>query len=367
MFGNMAISCMLLLFIVLLSQEFEHNFIGISDVFKHGIWTTLKDIKDPSLRELSGGLKSVVLASRQPATISSYNGAFSRWKRWADMFEEVVAFPAEPQYVSLYLLSLMQFSKSPSPIINAYYGISWAHSTAVGVVDPTSNMLPRLVVEAAKRQLGRETVKKDPITPDILEKIVSSSSESCLKSQRLVTMCLICYAGFLRYNEMANICRCDIKFYDSYLDLFIEKAKNDVYRDGNHVVIAKTGTVTCPYNALQRYLVLANIAPDSDEYIFRSISYFKSAGVYKLRSDPKPISYTNAREVVLQRLASIGLNPKLFGLHSFRSGAASVSANSGVSYRMFKRHGRWRSEKAKDGYVKDSLLNKLQVSLSLGI
>ena len=278
-----------------------------------------------------------------------------------------MAFPAEPQFVALYLVSLMQDARSPSPIIQAFYGISWAHCIAVGIQDPTCNMLPRLVVEAAKRQLGRETVKKDPITPDILEKIVSSSDKSCLKSQRVVVICLLSYAGFLRYNEMANVRRCDIQFFESHFDLFIEKAKNDVYRDGNHVVIAKTGNITCPYKALQGYLDLAQIPADSDEYIFRNITYFKSLGLYKLRSVQKPISYSNARDVVLKKLESLGFNPKQFGLHSLRSGAASACANSGVSDRMFKRHGRCRSEKAKDGYVKDSLASRLRVSQCLGI
>ena len=38
---------------------------------------------------------------------------------------------------------------------------------------------------------------------------------------------------------------------------------------------------------------------------------------------------------------------KLFGLHSFRSGGATAAANNGVKYRLFKRHGRWKSEKAR--------------------
>ena len=45
-----------------------------------------------------------------------------------------------------------------------------------------------------------------------------------------------------------------------------------------------------------------------------------------------------------------------------RSGGATAAANAKVPDRLFKRHGRWCSESAKDGYVKDS---RLQVSQSL--
>ena len=38
-----------------------------------------------------------------------------------------------------------------------------------------------------------------------------------------------------------------------------------------------------------------------------------------------------------------------------RQGGASAAANAGVSDRLFKRHGRWRTDRAKDGYIKASL------------
>ena len=70
---------------------------------------------------------------------------------------------------------------------------------------------------------------------------------------------------------------------------------------------------------------------------------------------------------MLQKLTAIGLVSKQFGLHSLRSGGASAAVNAGVPDRMFKRHGRWRSKSAKDGYVKDSLEEHLMVSQKLGL
>jgi hypothetical protein len=79
------------------------------------------------------------------------------------------------------------------------------------------------------------------------------------------------------------------------------------------------------------------------------------------------LSYTRARELVLTAFESIGLDKKKFGLHSLRAGGASAAANAHVSDRLFKRHGRWKSEKAKDGYIKDNVASLLSVSKSLGI
>ena len=58
---------------------------------------------------------------------------------------------------------------------------------------------------------------------------------------------------------------------------------------------------------------------------------------------------------------------KRFCLHSLRAGGVSAAANNGVKDRMFKRHGRWVSESAKDGYIKDNIDERLSVSLSLGL
>ena len=46
---------------------------------------------------------------------------------------------------------------------------------------------------------------------------------------------------------------------------------------------------------------------------------------------------------------------------------ASAAAQAGVPDRLFKWHGRLRSENDKDGYIKDKLQDRLLVSRSLGL
>jgi hypothetical protein len=52
---------------------------------------------------------------------------------------------------------------------------------------------------------------------------------------------------------------------------------------------------------------------------------------------------------------SIGLEKSRYCLHSLRSGGATAAASAGVDERLFKNHGRWKSDSAKDGYVKESI------------
>ena len=111
----------------------------------------------------------------------------------------------------------------------------------------------------------------------------------------------------------------------------------------------------------------ADISENSNEFIFRQLTYFKKLGTYKLRSVDKPISYSRSREIILKELENIGLNKSKFGIHSLRSGGATAAAESGVSDRLFKKHGRWKSENAKDGYVHENLDEILSLSKNLGI
>ena len=128
-------------------------------------------------------------------------------------------------------------------------------------------------------------------------------------------------------------------------------------------MLAKTGHITCPFNLLSRYVQVANIDLSSTLKFFRTLHFLRSKFCYSLRSTG--ISYTRAREVVLDAFSQLGFPSRLFGLHSLRSGGATAAAIAGVNDRLFKRHGRWRSDKAKDGYVKDNLDVLLSVSKCL--
>jgi hypothetical protein len=59
------------------------------------------------------------------------------------------------------------------------------------------------VLEGAKRKLATPTVKKEPITPELLSLMYNSNyKENDLFSQRTICACLLAYAGFLRVSVL---------------------------------------------------------------------------------------------------------------------------------------------------------------------
>ena len=157
------------------------------------------------------------------------------------------------------------------------YGIRWAHNL-FGLSNPCESNLVKGILESAKRSPSRPIVKKEPVTPDMIFNICQkyASVYASLSDLRTAAICVTAYAGFLRFNELAYLRCCDVKFCDDkYVELFIAKSKTDIYRNGNVVILAKTGHLTCPFSLLNRYVQAAGIDLSSNLNVFSYITFCK--------------------------------------------------------------------------------------------
>ena len=307
-----------------------------------------------------------VEASKSNSTIKKYECYFKKFQQWCTS-HSLQFLPASPTTVSLYIGGFIQQGTSVSILESSFYAIKWYHDFNFER-NPCSNKVVCLILEGGKRLLSKPISKKDPITPDILHLIVQRfGDKKDLSKLRICCLFLLGFSGFLRYSELSYIKMNNIEFHDTYIKLFISKSKTDIYRRGSSIIIAKTSNDLCPVFWLKLYIDSAGLSLNSDSYLFRSISFVKSKGVYKLCDRNVPLSYTRAREILLNSLEQVGLDKSRFGLHSLRSGGATTGANRGVSDRLIKMHGRWVTDRSKDGYIKDSIESQMAVSLNLGI
>ena len=337
-------------------------YVFAADVLQSGIWDDLTGVSSPHLQSLVGELQDAVLSAKAASTTRKYMGAFNRWKRWAIQFPEIKPFPASPLHISLYIADLKKSASSKSTIEAAVYGLRWAHQVA-GLESPTEHPIVQMAMEGARKQLGKPTVKKEPVTPEILKELVEKvgGARASLVDVRGLCICLLGYAGFLRHDEIVKLQFSDILFKQGHVELTIRSSKTDKYRDGDTVVIARTGSPACPVAMLDRYITMVKEPAGSSKQLFRPIN----AKSQTLKEGK--LSYSAVREIVLGMLKHVVADTSRFGVHSLRAGGATAAANGGVHDRHFKRHGRWKSELAKDGYVKDSLDSRLSVSQQLGL
>ena len=324
-------------------------------------------LENESLSALLSDLPNYLVHARTDNTVKAYSSGFNTWKKWADTYS-VEHLPANPLSFALYMLSLIQGDQNITKIRNIYYAVKFYHNT-LHFPDPTSNEVVQEMLEVAKRLCKKKINKKNPITIEHVKQLLESFSSGgtiSLQDLRTFVMILLGFSGFLRYDELSNIRFGDFIFHDTYFNTFIEESKTDVYRDGKWVTISGSGSELCPLRNLREYLERADIRGDNlSQFIFRGI--VKTKNGERLRKKNKPLSYTRAREIILKSITSIGLNERLFGTHSLRAGGATTAANAGVPDRLFKRHGRWLSDKAKDMYVEDDLEHLLSVTKAMGL
>ena len=325
----------------------------------------MESTTDPRLRKLGASIPLLVSKSLAVNTMTTYNNGFRAWKKWTEQYPEVDQLPIRPFHLALFISAVIQRNGKFGTIEQAFYAINWLHNV-LGQKNPCDHQLVRYLKGAAKRLLKKPRVKKCPIRPHHLRELVKHLRGSKnLLDIRVLTVSLLSYAGFLRYDEVSRIRRHNIRFDQFHLKIFIESSKTDQEADGDTVYIAATGRSTCPSKALRRYLERAEISENDHRYIFRPS--VRTKGGHRLKEADKPVSYTTTRDAVMAAIQDIGLNRKLFGMHSFRRGGATEAAKRGVPDRLFKKHGRWSSENAKDGYVSEDVETRLIVSRSLGI
>ena len=92
--------------------------------------------------------------------------------------------------------------------------------------------------------------------------------------------------------------------------IILTKRKNDQFREGSVIRVARTGSRACPV-ALTERLLLVGQHKESD-YLFRKICHTKRSFSFR----PQKLTYSRATELFKKQLKVIGLDPSQYGLHS---------------------------------------------------
>ena len=251
-----------------------------TDVKAHGSWRLLDELEDPELQTLASKLPATILSSRANSTVTKYLRAFRRWKTWAGS-KGLEAVPAKPHLFALYLQHLGEETNSKASVEEACNAVSWLHTTA-GLSSPSCHPFVKATLEGLQRSLAKPTIKKEPVTVNMLEAIVKDADKSgSLSDLRLATACLLAFSGFLRFNELICLRPCDFKILQEMMKIKILQSKTDQLRQGDELVIARTGNLTCPVAMLERYMDRTGMSLDDQRYLFRPIQRTKKGEVLR--------------------------------------------------------------------------------------
>ncbi|XP_065889002.1 integrase/recombinase xerD homolog [Dysidea avara] len=228
-------------------------------------------MEDPHLKCLAKSLFTTVLNSKAPSTTKKYMYAFNRWRKWAQSLNNIDVFPVKPVHLALYLQHLGDSKQSRAAVEEASYAIAWIHQMA-GLPSPSSNPLVLTTLSGLRRSLAQPVVRKEPITPDMLEAMVRAcGANPTLADVRFLAVCLLGFAAFLRYEELSNLKCSDVLFFADHMEIKIRSSKTDQLRQGDRVYVACSSKVTCPVTMLKRYMDMGGLSSSSG-ILFRPLA-----------------------------------------------------------------------------------------------
>ena len=126
----------------------------------------------------------------------------------------------------------------------SYFVINYFHSI-VGYQNPCPTSLPYNVLEGI--MLAYSATTRSPVTVSQLYEMYNyfGSKTISLSNLRTILICVLSFMGFLRFSVVVKLRR-DVIINKTFLSIFIEKSKTDVYREGSWVYLTKLDTVLCP-------------------------------------------------------------------------------------------------------------------------
>ena len=313
-----------------------------------------------STRRMEAILESLKTGKNQETTKENY------YKVWTKFNEFVIRLDNMPKTwenrVNLYCSYLIHDKGLQSSTVKSYVSAIKSVLIDDGYQWSDKTLVLNAIIGTCK--LKNDTLKiRRPIRRRILEALICEVQRMFAKKNQpyleilYTTAFLLAYYGMMRAGEItksvhtakAKDIHCSRTKKKILIILYSSKTHTRANRpqeikiDGyNRMLVKNNGkTITtnipapnieyCPYQWTQKYLAnRGNYLTASEELlIFR---------------DGTPLSAQQLRTVLRKALKNIGLNEKLYDLHSFRIGRATDLFKQGVSIDTIKHLGRWKSK-----------------------
>ena len=153
------------------------------------------------------------------------------------------------------------------------------------------------------------------------------------------------YYGFLRISEV-TISDHVIKAKDVYLATNKDKLKIYLYSSKTHTQGMEPQKIWITSNLSEKsgHYARRNFCPLQLVEDFMNVrEIFDMTAQFFVFRDGSPVSPENARSVLKKCLSNLGLDPSMYGMHSFRVGRTSDLIKYNYSIEEVKRMGRWKS------------------------
>ena len=251
------------------------------------------------------------------------------------------------RYFCTHLSSAITFAT-----LKVYLSAIRLHHLEQGYPDPTKDTpLLKYLCRAIQREQSHTSHSRKPICLSHLKAIklqLAKSSISAYDKLAYWAAFTLAFFGFLRASEFTakpttfdtqcHLLASHVSIHTHYMQVTLPHSKTNQFGKPQCLSIGATNTSTCPVRAMTKFLYARKAHAPQQTPLFTM-----STGRFLTRQD------VSSRSKSL--LEAAGYDPTFYSSHSYRIGAATTAAASGLPDHLIQQLGRWRSDAYK-GYVR---------------
>ncbi len=285
------------------------------------------------------------LSALAPATRRAYRSDWKRFERWCGR-RGLVALPAEPEAVAVFLASEAAAGLKPATIARRAAAIRYAHGLD-RKEPPTNTQHVRSTVAGIRRRAGTAPKQKTPATVQLVTSMVALAPVDTLRGLRDRALLLLGFAGAFRRSELVALRVEDLVETPDGLRVVVRRSKTDQEGAGQEIAVPH-GARLRPVEAVRAWLAAAGIETGP---VFRRVRKNGRVGDEALTAEGVAL-------VVKRYAEGAGFRPEEFAGHSLRAGFLTSGAENGASVFKLMEVSRHKSLDTLRGYVRRAELFK---------
>lgn len=329
---------------------------------------------------------------RNTNTSVTYTLSFMQFAGWAvGEGSRRLAEPIDPERpsdaaVADYARHMVMAKGHPMSTVNVHMAAISDRLRFTDLSPCTSKLVQAMLGVLKDRAPMSGTRQKKELSGTLLRRLVSrmkAHAKGCAKGSeerwltlRDMAMVTLGYFCFLRRSEIARMRRGHVTFEamedgSCLMKVYVhELCKNDTERRGHErLVAARKGDPACPVRMLAVYLnsreLFAPAAGQTQEGDGKEDPLFPKRVMVKGKLVEKELSSDTPNSRLKHWLGVLGEDPAEYGFHSLRAGAATDAHRAGVSERLIKLHGNWKSDTGVQPYLRAGREERLAASNAL--
>ena len=287
-----------------------------------------------------------IWCSLQPNTIEKYCYSLRNFYQFSLLEKGEILLPVDILEASRFLISLRERNYSKFTIKLGLVSIKWANSFFPGAPRLDDPFLSRIVLSAKKNCVSKRR-QKEPLSKEMLRKILELGPDPSLIEVRDALIPAISYTLLLRNDELRHLSCKNILSKPVGFEFRIESSKTDVFRRGKTLYMAHHEGDLSVSNLLQKYLKMARLELGSNNFLFGEIKSDNDGDYVDGKSQ---IPYQRCLSIFRKHVECQGADPSKFGTHSARSGGATSLATEVSSFELMV-SGRWADPRSIGNYV----------------